>query len=153
MWHRSAFVQPLLQWKSNMFYTIWVCICSLRYPPCNKHEQYCYLWPARLYNIFPHYLTNGTISDKTLSHIKCVVWFCLQLLFQNIFHFKKNWMRYDQKYILVFMLFLSYFNETWIFSTYFRKTLKHQILWKSVEWERNCYTWIDRRTEGQIWRS
>jgi len=128
MWHRSAFVQPLLQWKNNMLYIIWVCICSLRYPACNAHAQYCYLWPARLYNIFPHYLINGTISDKTISHTKCVVWFHLQLLSQNIFHLKMNWVRYDQKCILVFMLFLSCFNENWLFSTYFRKIFKYQIL-------------------------
>jgi hypothetical protein len=33
---------------------------------------YCHLWPARLYNIFPHYLTNGTIFRvKKLLSVKC----------------------------------------------------------------------------------
>jgi hypothetical protein len=153
MWHRSAFVQPLLQWKSNMFYIIWVCICSLSYPACNAHAQYYYLWPAWLYNIFPHYLINGTISNKTLSHIKAVVWFCLQLSSQNIFHFKEKWVRYDQNCISVCMLFLSYFNATLIFAPYFRKTFKHEILRKSAEWERNYCTWIDGQTDGMIWWS
>jgi hypothetical protein len=30
------------------------------------------LWSAPLYNIFPHYLINGTIYGKTLLNIKCV---------------------------------------------------------------------------------
>jgi len=29
-----------------------------------QHSPYCSLWPVRLYNIFPHYLINGTIFEK-----------------------------------------------------------------------------------------
>ena len=36
--------------------------------------------PARLYNIFPHYLINGKIFQKELLNTKCVFWFSLQLL-------------------------------------------------------------------------
>ena len=25
-----------------------VCVCNFRYPACNAHVSYCYLWPARL---------------------------------------------------------------------------------------------------------
>ena len=42
---------------------------------------------------------------------------------RNIFLSKKNWARYDQKYNIglhvKYRLFLSHFNETWIFSTDF----------------------------------
>jgi len=55
------FEHPLLQWKSNKNYIFWGCVCSLTYPVCNSHAPYCHLWPAQLYIIFPHYLTNGTI--------------------------------------------------------------------------------------------
>jgi len=32
---RGAFAKPLLPWKSNMYYTFWVCVCILNYPACN----------------------------------------------------------------------------------------------------------------------
>jgi len=38
-------MQPLLQWKSNIYYTLWVCLCSLRYPACNAQVPYGHLWP------------------------------------------------------------------------------------------------------------
>jgi hypothetical protein len=43
-------------------------------------------------------------------------------------------------------LFLSDFNKTWIFSTFFREILKYS--WKSVRWE----TSYSMRTNGRTWR-
>ena len=42
-------------------------------------------------------------------------------------------------------LCLSDLNSTWIFSKYFRKTLKFKISWKSLQWEPSC----SMRTDGQ----
>ena len=36
-------------------------VSSLRYPASNAHVPYCHLWPAWLYNTFPHYLINSTV--------------------------------------------------------------------------------------------
>jgi len=49
---------------TNIF---WVWVCSLRYPACNAHAPYCHLWPARFYNIFPHYLKNCMIFGEKLK--------------------------------------------------------------------------------------
>jgi hypothetical protein len=45
-----------------------------------------------------------------------------------------------------YLLFLSDFNETWIFSAGFRKILKCKIWWKSVQWEPSCFH-MDERTD------
>ena len=43
-----------------------------------RHTAICSL--PLLYYIFPHYLINGTVSEKKLLNIKCVFRFSLQLL-------------------------------------------------------------------------
>ena len=46
------------------------------YPVYNAHAPCCRLRPALLYNIFPHYLTNGTIFEKkVIEHKICVLCF------------------------------------------------------------------------------
>ena len=57
---------------------------AMRMPPL------CHLCPLRLYNIFPHYLTNGTIFGKRLLNIKCVFWFSVQLLSETFLIVRRN---------------------------------------------------------------
>jgi hypothetical protein len=66
----------------------------------------------------------------------------------NISHSKNNSVRYYHKctYISLhvkYLLFLSDFNETWIFLTEFQKVLKCQISWKSVCWGSCCFRQTD----------
>jgi hypothetical protein len=90
--HCGAFMQPLLQWKSNKYYIFWVRICSLRYLACNAHAPYCYVWPPWLYSIFPHYLINGTIKKKyILLKIKCFDFLYNFWLKTSLY--KKKWAR------------------------------------------------------------
>ena len=44
-----------------------------------RHIAICGLPP--LYNIFPHFLINGTIFEKKSLNTKCVFWFSVQLLY------------------------------------------------------------------------
>jgi hypothetical protein len=61
--------------------------------------RHCHLRPGRLYNIFPYYLTKGTIFEKRkLLNLKCVLIFSTNAVW-NISHSKMNWARYDHKYL------------------------------------------------------
>ena len=70
--------------------------------------------------------------------------FCLKhfVFYEEV---SKIWSKIYIDLYVKYPLFLSDFNEGWIFSTYFRKIHKYQISWKSVHWELSC----SMRTDGQ----
>jgi hypothetical protein len=72
---------------------------------------------------FAHYLINGTIIETSLLNTKCVI-FSTTFVW-NISHSKRNWVRHDKKMHTGLHVkqpfFLSDFNKTCIFSTYFLK--------------------------------
>jgi len=127
------------------------CVCSLRYPACKAHAPFSSLCPLPLYNIFPHYLIKCKIFEKKITENKM----CSDFLYKfarNISNFKKNWERYDQKLfglLVKFPLLFLDLNETWVFSTNYRKIFKYKISWKSFQWELNCSMRTDGRTDGQ----
>jgi hypothetical protein len=147
-WHWEAFACPLLPWKSNKCYVFWMCVCSLSYPAYWLHAPYySHLWSGRRHHIFPHYLTNDTIFWGKKSYWTSYVLIFFYNLRLKHFSFEEelseilSWMciRYHVKY----PLFLSDFNQTWVFWTDFRKIMKHQISRKSVQWDPSCSLWRD----------
>ena len=89
---------------------------------------------------------------KNSVNIKLVFWFSLQFLSEAcliLSRIQRNaFTNVHLSSCEVPLLFLSDFNEPWIFSTGFRKILKYQISWKSIEWELN----FSMRTDGHTHR-
>ena len=71
----------------------WVCLCSFRYPACIAHAPYCYLWPVRLFHIFPHYLIKSTTFQRKLQNMKCVLIFSTTFVW-NVCYSKKKTARH-----------------------------------------------------------
>ena len=97
------------------------CVCLLSsHPACNAHAPYCYLWPARLYGIFPLYSINGTIFEKkkkTIIEHKICVGFSIKLLSETFLILRRNERDMINKIRIIglrvkYLLFLSDFNET-----------------------------------------
>jgi len=82
--------------KQWVLHNLIVCISSLRYPACKAHAPYCHLWPAPLYNIFPHYLKQGTIFEKKITEHKMRVLIFSTKFFWNNSHSKKKWAKCDK---------------------------------------------------------
>ena len=126
-----------------------VCVCSLRYPACNAHVPYCQMWPALLYNAFPHCLINGTIFEK--KKIVTEYKTCVLVSSINLPETYPILTRTERDIIVNYIthhvecpLFLSDCNKTWKFSRNFRKILS-QISRERVQWEPSC----SMRTDGQ----
>jgi len=112
----------------------------------------CHLWtvPFYIYFFILSYRRHDFRERKNvIQHEMCAVLICTIFVW-NISHSKKTWTRYDKKCMYIgldvkYQLLLAHFNETWNFSTDFRKILIYQMWWKSVQWELSCYL----RTDGQ----
>jgi hypothetical protein len=146
MWHWGLFMWPMLQWISNKHYIFWVCVCSLRHSACNVRMSQCHLWPAWLYNIFPHYLIHSTIFRK-LVYINCVFWFYLQILSATFFILRTEWDIIENVYYSSHSHYTCQILMSWIFFIDSWKILQYQISWKTTQWEPSCTILMDRWTD------
>ena len=130
----------------QVLHSLSVCVCSLRYLAFNEHAPYCHLWSTPLYNIFPHFLLNVMIFEKSYW-TQNVFWFSPQLLSETFLIPRRNERDMIKMSSCKVPLILPDFNEIWIFATDFRETPKYQISWKSVQWEPSCSMRTDRWTD------
>jgi hypothetical protein len=102
------------------------------------------------YTIFFH-IVSETARFLTKKNMKCELWFSLQLLSEKVLILirdEPDMIKTVHCLLRTVPLLLSDFNETWIFSTVFRKLLKNQVSKKSFQWKPSC----SMRTDGQTWR-
>jgi hypothetical protein len=112
------------------------CVCSLSYLAFNAHAPYYVICGLSGSNIFFHIIswTARCWEKKTLFNMKCVLIFSTKF-FWNISHSTKNSALYYHEILswmyvglhVKYLLYLSDFNETWIFSIDFCNILKHQM--------------------------
>jgi len=125
--------------RQKVLHIVSICVCKFRYPACRELAPYHHLWPVWLYHIF--YTLSHKRHDfrgKKLLDMKSVFLFYVQNVSETFLILRRiqwnhiiNVLGLQVKY----SLFLSDFNETWIFLTNFRKILKYQISRKSVKWQ------------------
>jgi hypothetical protein len=86
---------------------------------------------------------------KKLLNVKCVVWVSLPLESETFLILRRIQRDSTIKVGLhaKYPLFFSDFNQIWILSTDFRKILKYQISWKSVQSDPSCCMRTDGRTD------
>jgi len=127
------------------------CFCSLPRMQSACAVLYSHLWPVLLYDIFPHYLTNGTILEKK-SHWMQNVYFYLPYSFVwNISHSKKTVSEVCHKCTKAIMYGNRHFSQILSKMEFYRqnfwKIFNYEISWKSIQWEQSCSMLKDGRAD------
>jgi hypothetical protein len=128
-----------------------VCVCSLSYPACNVHVPYLLISVSSLALSYFSTLSHKWHDfGRKLLNTKYVFWFSVQPLYKTFLILR----RIEQDIIVMcrgrnikYQLFLSDFNQTWIFLTDFQKILKYQISRKFNHWEWSCSMWTYGKTD------
>ena len=119
-----------------------------------RHIVICGLSGSTIFSTLPHKLQH--FRKKKVLNIKCVFWVSLQLLsetFLIVERTERDMIKHLCWSSCKVPVVIERFNETWIFSTDFRKARQYQISWKSVQWEPSCSMRMYGRTDRQTRQS
>ena len=129
-----------------------VCVCSLRYGACNGHAPYCHLSPFRLYCF--HCTLSHELQDfpekKVIQHKMCFDF--LYNFVWSVSNCRKNLARSCHKCAglrVKYRLFLSDFNQTWIFLYRFPKNKQTSNYQKICPPRADLFHAADRGTDGR----
>jgi len=130
--------------EKQKYYIFWVCVCSLGYPARKAHApHYIFICGIPCCIIFFSTLPRTPqYSEKKVNEHEMSILIFPTTTVWNIPNSKKYPAKISSEmYICLhvqYPLFLSDFNETWIFSTDLQKILKYQMSQKSIQWELSC---------------
>ena len=133
-------------------------VSSLRCTARNAHAPCCHLWLVWLYKIFSQYLINGAIFVKNVMQHELYVLIFSTAFVWDVSYSKKNWARYDQKCIIVF-IFSTRYNCQILMNLEFSWQIFEK--YSSINFHENPISGsrvvpcgrTDGRTGRQIWRS
>jgi hypothetical protein len=110
-----VFVQPSLQWKSSKYYIFWVWVVAL-----GIQNAKCMLSSM----IFFHIISQmAWFSKNDIEHVTSVLIFCT-IFVRNISCSEKNWARYSQRRLTVFMYNTPYTCQIIIKPEFSRETFE-----------------------------
>jgi hypothetical protein len=120
---RATIVVLEEQW---LLHNLSICICRLSYPACNAHTPYCHVACPTLKHV-------ATLSHKLHDFREKSSWtqnvcfdFFYKIVLKHFSYWKEltgMWSEMCIGFRVKYRLFLSDFNDTWIFSTDFQKKI------------------------------
>ena len=83
--------------KTSKYYTVWLCVCSIRYPACNEHmPHYIVVCSLSESNIFFPTLLRISPKKKKVSGHRISPAILSTIFVRNVSHFHMNAVRYKK---------------------------------------------------------
>jgi hypothetical protein len=99
-WGRKEAVMCV--WRTVGFsYRVTIKLGEVSFSAYTAHAPHFHLWPVWPYNTYPYYLINSRFSEEIYWTQNVYLVFVYNVW--TISHYKKNWVRYDHRFIFVWI--------------------------------------------------